>query len=273
VTVRSLEIARSAGIVLSHTSLLPLINRTVHLNDALAPVYQAQYGPDEYFTSALRQLDLLDGICRTHLGRPLSELACIADFACHYGRLLRVLRVAAPKAKLLACDIDDTALEFCAQQFSAEAFRSAWSPQDDPRASGEVNLLVCISLVTHTRLNFFSDVLTLWRNMARPGGVIVFTFLGSHFIKSWQSGGMAHYGPATPDDIAQTAAAYARDGHAFHSYPTPYSGTEYGVGFLSEEIVKREIAKHRDLQLVELRAGPDNGFGQDVAIIQRRKTP
>lgn len=245
--------------------------RTIHPNDALAPVYIAQYGIDEYFRSALRQVDALEALSYVHAGRSIGELSAIADFACHYGRLLRALRIAAPDAELYACDIDTEALAFCKREFRAQPFYSAWTPAS-PVNPPEVDLLVCISLLTHTRKSFFLDMLKLWERMVKPGGLLLFTFLGEGFVKSWKAGEMAHYGPATQEQIDEVSASFERDQHAFHGYRTPYSETEYGIGFLSTETIKRSIAETEAFVLLELRHGAPNEFGQDVAVVKRRAT-
>jgi len=244
------------------------VNRVIHPSDSLAPVYTAQYGLDEYFRSALRQVDALDALTSVHMGRPLGELYAIADFACHYGRLLRGLRVAAPQAQLYACDIDTQALAFCKREFDAKTFHTAWStvPRDLPK----VELLVCVSLLTHTRLTFFEQMIDLWANMLTPGGILLFTFLGERFVDSWAAGEMAHYGAASPEDGARVAAEFRANGHAFHGYRTPYSESEYGVGFLSKETVTSKLSKSDAFVLLELREGPMNEFGQDVAVAHRR---
>ena len=253
---------------MSFVERLDSINRVIHPSDALAPVYSAQYGLDEYFRSALRQVDALDALTDIHIGKPLNELRAIADFACHYGRLVRALRVAAPEAQIYACDIDIEALSFCKRELKAQTFYSGWS--ETAAEIPQVDLLVCVSLFTHTRKAFFEQTIDLWSRMVRPGGLMVFTYLGDNFIKSWEAGEMAHYGTATEEERARTAADFRANGHAFHGYRTPYSETEYGVGFLSTETVKSTLAKNGDLVLLELRQGPSNEFGQDVAIVRRR---
>jgi SAM-dependent methyltransferase len=251
------------------TAVSEFLNKTIHANDALAPVYQAQYGIEAYFDSALRQVEALNALCLAHLGAPVTALTAIADFACHYGRLLRALRATAPDTALIACDIDREALDFCAKEFRAQAFYSAWSPSTLVELP-TVDLLVCVSLLTHTRHSFFMDTLHLWERMVRPGGLLVFTFLGKGFIQSWEAGQMAHYGPATPADIIRVSQDFAASGHAFHSYPTPYSETEYGVGFLSEDVILDALRAHGGFELLEIRPGPNNEFGQDVAVVRRR---
>jgi SAM-dependent methyltransferase len=203
-----------------------------------------------------------------HMGRSLGELNAIADFACHYGRLIRALRIAAPNTTLYGCDIDTQALAFCKSEFNAQPFHTAWS--DSARDIPQVDLLVCVSLLTHTKVVFFDQMLALWGRMINPCGLLVFTFLGDRFLKSWASGEMAHYGAATADEMRKVSEDFYADGHAFHGYRTPYSETEYGVGFLSADLVKTAIAKSRDFVLLELRDGPMNEFGQDVAVAYRR---
>lgn len=256
---------------MSFVDRIDSVVRTIHPNDALAPVYTAQYGIDEYFRSALRQVDALEALSYVHMGKSLGELTAMADFACHYGRLLRALRVAAPNAELFACDIDTEALAFCKKEFRAQAFYSAWTPSS-PVNPPEVDLLVCISLLTHTRKDFFLDMLKLWERMVRPGGLLLFTFLGEDFVESWKKGEMAHYGPATPEQIEEVAASFEKEQHAFHGYRTPYSETEYGIGFLSTDTIKRSIAQTDSFVLLELRRGTGNEFGQDVAVAVRRAT-
>lgn len=254
---------------MSSISLLPSVNKTIHPSDSLAPVYRAQYGIDEYFRSGLVHVDVLDQLARTHLGVPFSGLGAIADFACHYGRLLRAFRVAAPKAKLVACDIDNGALDFCAQEFGAEKFHSAWTPASTVQPP-VVDLLICVSLLTHTRYAFMQDILQLWEQMVRPGGLLLFTFLGAGYMRSWEAGEMAHYGPATPDDIARVSREFKQQGHAVHSYLTGYSDSEYGVGFVGQELVTKAIEARKAFEIIEFRPGTISGFGQDLAIVRRR---
>lgn len=250
-------------------ALFDSVNRKIHPRDSLAPVYEAQSGLDAYFHSALAQVDLLDNLTRTYLRRPLAALDSVADFACHYGRLLRALRAAAPKVTLVACDIDREALAFCAAEFGTVTFHSAWSPTSTAQIP-TADFLVCLSLVTHTRQSFLADVLSLWKRIVRPGGLFAFTFLGESFMPAWKAGEMAHYGPASADDIARVSREFERDGHAFHGYQTSYSANDdYGIGFMSKTVVVAQIESHGGLEVLEYRGGPNNGFGQDLIVVRR----
>jgi hypothetical protein len=72
--------------------------------------------------------------------------------------------------------------------------------------------------------------------------------------------------------IKEKAAEFARIGHVFCGYQTAYSETEdYGIGFLGRRIVEDEIAGHATLEYCGTVAGATSGFGQDLAIVRKRR--
>lgn len=81
------------------------LNQTISPDDALYPVYARTHGGGAYFTSALTQLDELDGLVRLVAGRELAEHCAIVDYACHFGRLARCLRAWVPEARVVAADL------------------------------------------------------------------------------------------------------------------------------------------------------------------------
>jgi SAM-dependent methyltransferase len=254
---------------MSFTELESVLNRTVSPRDRLYPVYEAQYGAEEYFRSALRQLDVFDALLAKHAGKHLRECARVADFGCHYGRLLRCLRAALPEATLYACDVDEGAVAFCEREFGCIPFVTGWAPE---RAAADMHndLVISISLVTHTDRSFFARVLGLWEQMLAPGGLLLFTYLGEDFIARWLAGEMEHYGPVDEAAKAERAARFREQGHTFYGYPSEYSDAEeYGVGFLRRDIVEAEIAEHPSLKLVEVVPGIGSAFGQDLAVVRK----
>jgi methylase of polypeptide subunit release factors len=68
--------------------------------------------------SAVRCVDNTLKISRTKAVRT------ILDLPCGHGRVLRFLKVAFPEARVVACDIDATAVSFCKRTFSVEAILS-----------------------------------------------------------------------------------------------------------------------------------------------------
>lgn len=258
---------------MSFMRLESAVSRVVSPNDTLYPIYEKQYAPEVYFQSGLYQMDALEALLRRHSNRGLEDLTAIADFACHYGRLLRAFRVAAPVASLYAYDISDDVIEFCARELGCVAAKTDWEPEKVV-VPAPCDLVICISLLTHTKRDFLPRVLSLWNRMLKPGGMLCFTYLGDGFMTEWAENRMAHYcpldRPPTAEQKAKVLSDFARDRHAFHGYATDYSEGDYGVGFHSEDIIRADLAAFPDLEFRETLHGPNNAFGQDLAVVTKK---
>jgi SAM-dependent methyltransferase len=249
--------------------LEPVVKKIISPKDALYPVYERDNNERHYFVSGLRQLESFDYLLRRHTGKRLADCRSIVDFACHYGRVLRCLRAALPNGKLYACDIDRGAVDFCIKEFDCLPLYGSWNV-DDMLITERHDLIFCISLLTHTRKEFFSNAVRLWERMLSPGGLLLFTFLGEEFADKWIGGQLDHYAPAPIDRsvVRERIMEFHESGHTFHGYQTPYSNAEeYGIGFLSKEVVRAELSAHRSLKLCEFIPGSTNNFSQDLAVV------
>lgn len=254
----------------SFTSRLAELDRTISPHDSLFNVYVTRGSAEQYFVSALEQVQLLDRLLSVHCGRSITTVDSIADYACHYGRLLRALRAFRPEADLYAYDIDPDAVAFCARRFGARSRVIGWDVGGAVSAERH-DLLICASLITHTDCDFFIRVLGLWRRMLAPGGLLCFTYLGSAWIERWRCGELDHYGQVDPAERERRIEDFRRDGHVLAGFGTLYSASgEYGVGFIDEPIVRREVARYPDLEYLGTIGGDDNAFNQDLAVVRRR---
>jgi SAM-dependent methyltransferase len=249
--------------------LIGPLNKAISPRDRIYPEFIARGIGDEYFASGLRQLQSVDELLAKYAGKQLRSCASILDFACHYGRHLRYLRAALPNAVLSACDIDEEAVEFCRREFGCCGYRAGWQveafsgvPQQD--------LILCSSLVTHVRRDFLADLLRVWNQLLKPGGVLIFTFLGERYIDSWLEGKLDHYAAVAPPLRHKGAQEFNERGHVFCGGPSLYSeGDDYGIGFVSSATVRQEIQRHPYLQLCAIVAGITNAFGQDLAMVKK----
>lgn len=249
------------------------IVRTVSPRDLLYPVYAATYGAEAYFKSGRQQVDAIAAYLERYTGDTLAELRCIGDYACHYGRLLRWLRVRAPEATLIAYDIDPEAVRFCSDHFGAVPVRTDWNMMTAAPAPGAQELLICSSLLTHTSEVFARRALAIWERMLTPGGLLVFTYLGGALAEAWASGDLPHYGTYPGGERERVLNDLAHRGHAFAGRPTPFSTRgEYGIGFLTDHRVGALVAE-AGLELRELTPASGNVFGQDVAVTTKRGGP
>jgi trans-aconitate methyltransferase len=254
---------------LSYAEILPRLNLTISAQDSLYPVYRESNQADEYFESAFRQLREVDGLLEKHCATRLSALDSVADYACHYGRLLRVMRAIMPEAELLAYDIDKDAIAFCQEQFSCVPGLVGWN--DDLRQiTPRHQLLICASLLTHTDIEYYRQALAVWSRMIFPGGLICFTYLGDQYVSKWLSGELDHYGPVSAQNRELTAQTYRQQGHALAGFDSPYSEKQkYGVGFISETTVISELAKYPQLEYLGTVTGDVSEFNQDLAVVRK----
>ncbi len=261
-------VARST---LRPADLLPRVNRTVAAQDAVFAGFEAGQ-PGAYFSSGLRQLAEIDCSLREHGHQGLAASRAVADFACHYGRLTRALRAALPHAAVYACDIDPGALRFCARELGALPVVTGWRP-DEERLPGDLDAVLCISLLTHTPLEHWRRALRAWVRMLRPGGVAAFTFLSERYLDSWLAGEMEHYGAYPPAVRAAAARALRDDGFGFAALTSGYGDEPfYGVAFCRSELVRREVAA-AGLELLALPAETSPAFAQDLVLARKPGKP
>jgi MoaA/NifB/PqqE/SkfB family radical SAM enzyme len=136
------------------------VNLTVSSRDATFRIFEAG-APGSFFHIALNQFAVIETLLRQHGHAGLAASRAVADFACHYGRMTRVLRAAQPHASVYACDIDPDAVSFCANELGALPVLTSWHPDEDALPSG-LDAVICISLLTHTPLDHWRRVLRAW---------------------------------------------------------------------------------------------------------------
>jgi hypothetical protein len=132
------------------------------------------------------------------------------------------------------------------------------------------DFIFCISLLTHTRKEYFSKALKLWETMLQRGGLLLFTFLGEDYIDEWISGQLDHYVPTPVDKITlqSKVAEFQKFGHTFQGFTTGYStADDYGIGFLNRNVIENELRGYTTLKLEEVIAGFKNDFAQDLAVV------
>ena len=128
--------------LLYNFSHLP-VDRTVDPRDTM----QATDNPEQYFDLGRRALELI------HFSSELCDkphYPAILDLPCGHGRVLRWLRAHYPYARLTACDLDRSGVDFCAQQFGATPVYSQADLHQLP-FTAQFDLIWVGSLVTHLR--------------------------------------------------------------------------------------------------------------------------
>lgn len=252
---------------LRQAEVLQRVNRTISSLDTIFAGFEAAQ-PGAYFSSAPSQLAEID-VRLQECGHPgLAGSRAVADFGCHYGRITRALRAALPHAAVYACDIDDSAVKFCADELGALPVVTGWRPNEEC-LPGDLDAILCVSLLTHTPLDHWRRVLRAWARMLRPGGVAAFTFLSESHIDAWQAGAMEHYGSYSREQRAATLRSMHEQGHGFAALTSGYGGEPfYGIAFGKSGVVRREIAA-AGLELLVLPAEVSPAFAQDLALVRK----
>jgi MoaA/NifB/PqqE/SkfB family radical SAM enzyme/SAM-dependent methyltransferase len=252
---------------LRQVEALQRVNRTVSPRDVIFPGFEAVQ-PGAYFSSGPSQLAEIDALLRERGHPGLAASRAVADFACHYGRLTRALRAALPHAAVYACDIDNGAVQFCADELGALPVVTGWRP-DEESLPGDLDAVLCVSLLTHTPLEHWRRVLRAWARMLRPSGVAAFTFFSEVHVDAWLAGAMEHYGSYSREQRAATARSVREEGYGFAALTSGYGGEPlYGMAFAKADVVRREIAA-AGLELLALPAEASSTFAQDLALVRK----
>lgn len=250
------------------------VNRTIAPRDAIYASF-AKTRAESYFDSGVEQVEAIDSLLRAHGHEGLAACRAVADFAPHYGRITRVLHSCLPHAVVYACDIDRDALEFCERELGASPVVTSWQPDED-ELPGDVDVIICISLLTHTPLEHWRRTLRAWHDMLKPGGIVVFTFLSEAYVDRWVAGELEQYGAYSAEQRTSTAQALREHGFAFLPLPGPNYGGEsfYGATFARSELVRYEVAA-AGFEWLELDAESAT-FHQSLAVARKtgeRDTP
>jgi SAM-dependent methyltransferase len=218
-----------------------------------------------------------DGTWTSYLSVAASALSCIRrgmklagkehvrgifDLACGHGRVLRVLRVAFPGARITACDINADGVEFCARTFGADPMLSHEDAQL-VEVRGPFDLVWCGSLFSHFDAPRWDSFLGLIESVIEPGGVLVMTIHGRRIADALRSG--------APDpklsklEIVHMLRGYDRGGFGYADYP---GEPGWGDSIATPDWVRDAIEQRPSLRLLGYE---ESGWAQalDVVICDR----
>jgi SAM-dependent methyltransferase len=214
--------------------------------------------PDAYFptgAAALRcvRLALLEARKDT--------CGSILDFACGYGRVLRYLRAAFPKARLTAADTTRDAVDFCAQEFGATP---VYSQEDfaSLELPGPFDLIWVGSLFTHVSAPRWIELLDRLESVLSDDGVLVFTTQG-RCVREQLVTGRPPWAALTAEAKRQIVDGYEEEGFGY----ADWIGSEnYGTSLNTIAWACAQIESRPGLQVLGAR---EMGWGrQDVIVCQ-----
>jgi SAM-dependent methyltransferase len=205
------------------------------------------------------------------LGAGKNDPHNILDFACGFGRVLRVLRATFPTAKLTACDISANAVGFCSKAFGAQPVQSS-EEFSDLKFDDTFDLIWCGSLLTQLIPAQFGSCLELFQSLLSPGGVMVFTTHGP-FVAERIRRREFNYG-LHEDVCAAMIADYDRCGYGYGDYPDhvlPQVGVKrYGVSIAKPSWIADQVERRPDLRLVNFTERAWDNHQDSVACMNEK---
>jgi SAM-dependent methyltransferase len=175
----------SPNLTESEKALVSRISLDIHPNDGM---YEAP-GALHYLSVGISARRCIQ-IAIQHMGKP--SIHRVLNFACGYGRELRVFKDTWPEASYVVADIDKDALRFCNRHFGATAIHSG-RPFASIEAPGKFDLIWCGSLVTHLAKEDSADLLAYFCKNLVPGGLCLFSTHGN-LAAQWIKEGKITYG-------------------------------------------------------------------------------
>ncbi|MDZ4813930.1 MAG: class I SAM-dependent methyltransferase [Pseudomonadota bacterium] len=148
----------------------------------------------------------------------------VLDFACGYGRLLRLLTLSIPASQIWASEIQPDAVEFVAHAFGVQAVPSHLDPEQF-RPEKQFDFIWVASLFSHLPEHLFTAWMNKLTSLLTPRGVLCFSI---------RSG-----------DLLPPAEALPEAGILYFatSEITDLDADVYGTTYVSEAYVRRTVSE------------------------------
>ncbi len=194
--------------------------------------------------------------------RPKSTITAILDLPCGHGRVMRFLKKAFPDAKLTACDLNRSGVEFCAGKFGARPVISHVNPVDIPLRE-DFDLIWCGSLLTHLPQAKCAAFLNFFLQSLRPGGLLVFTLHGRQCESELVTG--KNRCGLDDQQVAQLLGDYRQTGFGYVNYSHQPG---YGVSLTGPSFVVANFLQRPEWRLLGYQEAGWDGR-QDAICLQK----
>ncbi len=177
------------------------------------------------------------------VGRDRSSIASILDFACGHGRVTRYFRSCFPAAAIVASDVDEGGVRFCADTFEVEPHIS--SANVESIDFGRTFDLIWVgSLLTHVDIPNWYRFMDSWKRSLNPDGILIFTY-ASTYVRYLAKGG--EFANLNQENLARALQSCDDSGFGY----MPYSpGANFGQTFATEQWVANFMARYPELRTV-----------------------
>lgn len=253
-------------------SVAPL-NAAIHPDDqmllhSLGHHQNSDVALSQYYAISLQQFYAAHQIIKNFFD-PSDPSLKILDFACGYGRLLRLLTTQIPARQIWASEIQADAVAYVAKQFGVHGMQSFANPVDflpesisTDRESTDASHQTCdtpdkfdfiwvASLFSHLPEPLFHGWLQKLTSLLTPRGVLCFSIRDQSLLspeKAMPESGILYFG------ISET---------------TPLADEIYGTTYVSEDFVKGSIERATKLAHPYFRLPKSLAHEQDLYVVAR----
>lgn len=167
-----------------------------------------------------------------------TDFSRILDLPCGHGRVLRVLKPAFPHSEIIACDINESGVNFCHTQFKVHPLISNVEPERIP-LDGLFDLIWVGSLFTHLDAPLIRRFLRVLTEHLSLDGLLIFSTHGNHVASLYRAENRFH----------SMLGSYDKTGFAYEDYPNKKG---YGNTLSSPSWIVNEVKALKDLQFLYL---------------------
>ncbi len=223
-----------------------LLHSLKHFREVNRPLSQ-------YYNVALQQHEAAQQILRFMFPKPPKDLH-ILDFACGYGRLLRLLTLSKPPAHIWAADIQADAVAFVTSEFGVHGLKSDTDPSSFAPEQ-RFHFIWVASLFSHLPEKPFRAWLARLHSLLTPDGVLCFSVHDACLLPPDRK--------LPAEGIYFTPSSEIADLDT-HSYGTTYVSEDFVASVIRESLnqpaqvylrLPRGLANEQDLYVVP--AAPD----------------
>jgi SAM-dependent methyltransferase len=203
----------------------------------------------------------LDAIRLCMLAAQKTDVESFLDLPSGHGRILRLMKAEYPGARMAACDIIPSAVDFCARTFDAMPIYSTEHPADIDLTE-QFDLIWCGSLLTHLDAPMWDEFLDFFESALPIGGLLVMTTNGRMIVPRLRDFDTGRWFLSDDERRARLLAHYVRKGFGFGEYITTpdqravnSEPSSYGVSLARPSWVMSMLERRPGLQLVSFLEG------------------
>ena len=190
----------------------------------------------------------------------------ILDIPSGYGRVLRHLKAEFPEARITACELEKSAVDFCVNTFGAKGLYSEKNIAD-LKTEDKFDLIWVGSLFTHLDKHLWPSFFEFFYNHLEERGVLIFTTHG-RCVANRMNNKVYNYG-ISEEKISKVINSYQETGFGYTHYP--YS-SDYGISISSPAWIFAELAKFMNFRILFFSEQGWDNHQDVVACIKENET-